>query len=100
MVKPAVMGGAMGLMMMWMLHGFLTGDGMRGWALVAFVAAHVVVVALAIAAALFAARLSPRAQALLARVHRPSLGHVSVMLGAAFAVGLGIHLAVHTLGVV
>ena len=95
-MKPIVMGGLMGLMMMWMLHGALTGDGALGaGALIAFVAAHVVLVAIAIGVAVFAARLSPRAKARIDRLHRPSLRHVTVMLAAALIVSGVVHLVVH-----
>ena len=95
MTKPMIMGALMGVMMLWMLHGALMGDGVRGWALIAFVAAHVVLAAVVIAAGLFAARLSPRARMLIDRLHRPSLRHVGVMLLAAAASAGVIHLILH-----
>ncbi|AKS45106.1 hypothetical protein SAMN05444287_0194 [Octadecabacter temperatus] len=94
--KPIVMGGLMGLMMMWMLHSALTGDGTLGaGALIAFVAAHVVFAAVVIGGALFAARLSPRARQFMDRLHRPSLRHIGVMMAAALSVAGLVHLVVH-----
>ncbi len=94
--KPIIMGGLMGLMMMWMLHSALTGEGTIGTgALIAFVVAHVVVAAIAIGMAVFATRLSPRIKARFEHLHRPSLRHVGVMLAAALIVSGIVHLAVH-----
>lgn len=89
------MGSLMGLMMMWMLHGMLTGDGARGGALVAFVAVHVLAGVVVIGGAVFAARLSPRVNAFLARMHRPTWSHVRVMLAAAALSALVVHGLVH-----
>ncbi len=96
---PAVMGAAMGLMMMWMLHGALTGDTSIGaMALVAFIGAHVVLVAVAVAAVWIGARWSPRIQRLTARLHRPSVSHITTMLASAVIVAGLLHLSVHGLG--
>lgn len=95
MMKPVIMGSAMGAMMMWMLHGMLTGDSFSGWALVVFVAAHVVLAVLVAAGIIFAARLSPRAQRVIAKLHRPSLKHIGTMMLAAGVAGGVIHLVVH-----
>ena len=95
-MKPMIMGGLMGLMMMWMLHGALTGGGTPGAsALVAFVAAHVGLAAIAFGAVLFAARLSPRTKALTDRLPRPSFRHVGLMLAAALIVTATVHLVIH-----
>ncbi|MBU2991851.1 hypothetical protein Q4555_14195 [Octadecabacter sp. 1_MG-2023] len=95
-LMPAVMGGLMGLMMMWMLHGALTGEGTVGrGALIAFVAAHIILVAAIVSAAVFAARLSPRAHAWIERLHRPSLRHIGMMLAGAIAVAGSVHLIAH-----
>jgi len=97
-MKPMIMGGLMGLMMMWMLHGALTGDGAIGaGALIAFVAAHAVVAAVAIGMAVFAARLSPRIRQFIDRLHRPSVSHVTAMLTSAAVVALVLHFGVHGL---
>ena len=90
---PVLMGAGMGLMMLWMLHGVLVdGNWVSGWALAVFIGAHVVVAALALATALFAARLSPGMRARLARLHRPSWRHVGVMLASAAATAGLVHL--------
>jgi len=96
MSKPIFMGALMGPMMLWMMHGMLSGETNMGFiALVIFVAAHFVVAGIAFGAALFAARLSPRVRAWAARLHRPSLTHVGAMIGsAALAAGI-VHLYVH-----
>lgn len=98
MVKPMVMGGLMGVMMLWMLHGAVTGDGVGLWAAALFVAAHVVLVALILGAAVFAARLSPAARRVLARVHRPSLSHMGTMVGTAVLIVAVVHLGAHGFG--
>lgn len=98
MIKPIIMGGLMGVMMLWMLHGALTGGGVTGWALVAFVGAHVALVLVALAATVFAARLSPRVRDLMARVHRPSWRHVGAMSGSAAVVTAAIHVGLHGFG--
>lgn len=96
MTKPLIMGGLMGLMMMWMLHGALTGEGtMGGGALVVFIAAHIVLGALILLAAVFASRLSPRTKALAERLHRPSLRHIAAMLASALFTGAIVHLLAH-----
>ncbi|SMX39031.1 hypothetical protein [Octadecabacter ascidiaceicola] len=96
---PIIMGGLMGLMMMWMLHGALTGEGTIGaGALIAFIAAHVVLAAIAIGMAVFAARLSPRVRQFMDRLHHPSLSHVAAMFSSAAAVALVLHFGIHGLG--
>lgn len=98
-LAPVLMGSAMGLMMLWMLHGALTGEGAMGaGALVVFVGAHVVIAAVAILAVVFAARLSERANGWLNRLHRPSLRHVGLMLGSAALSAGAVHLIAHGFG--
>ena len=95
-MKPVVMGCGMGLMMLWMAHGALAGDG--GWgagALLVFVVAHVAVAAILVAGAVFAARLSPGMRNRLTRLHRPSRRHLVVMLGSAAGSAALAHLIVH-----
>ncbi|SHG86288.1 hypothetical protein [Marivita hallyeonensis] len=89
-MMPAGMGVIMGAMMLWMLHGFLTGDGSAAGA-VAFVLAHVAVVSAALAAVAFGLH---RRWPALARIlaHRPSRRHVGVMFGMAVATAVLIHL--------
>ncbi|MCR9110650.1 hypothetical protein [Marivita sp. XM-24bin2] len=88
-LKPALMGLMMGAMMLWMMHGWLIGDGPAN-ALV-FVLGHVAVVA---AVALTAALGLHRRFPVLARLtrHRPSLSHIAIMLGSAALFALAIHL--------
>ncbi|MDB4213852.1 hypothetical protein N9741_03170 [Octadecabacter sp.] len=93
--KPAIIGAVMGPMMMWMLHGAMTGNGVTGWALAAFLGAHVALIAVVISGAVFAARLSPRAKAFIDRLHHPSLHHVAVMLASALAVSGAVPLVAH-----
>ena len=95
-MKPIVMGGLMGIMMLWMLHGQMTStSALAGWALVAFIGVHVALIAAAIGAGLFAARLSPKMRAMLARMHRPSFHHIALMLiGMIASAGL-VHLYMH-----
>lgn len=95
-LRPVAMGAVMAPMMLWMLHGQMTtGGGLFDWAVIGFVGAHVGLVLAVIFGAVFAARLSPRAKAVIDRLHRPSLRHIGLMLiGMAVAAGLT-HLAVH-----
>ena len=90
------MGVAMGLMMIWMLHGALTGTQTKSAAaLVIFVAAHAGVALALAGSALWAARFAPRLHARLKRMHRPSKRHLATMLLAALAT-MGItHLVLH-----
>ncbi|MEJ6399084.1 hypothetical protein [Yoonia sp. 208BN28-4] len=96
---PVLMGAAMGLMMMWMLHAsHATGATTGQMALFAFVAGHLVLVAVVIAAGIFAARLSPRMRAWMSRLHRPSLGHIGLMAVGMAAGAVVIHLYQHGVG--
>lgn len=95
MTKPAIMGAAMGAMMLWMLHGLLTGSGVTGLALIVFVGAHFAVALILIGAAVFTARLSPRTKAMIDKLHRPTLRHVGIMLTAALITATAIHLTIH-----
>lgn len=92
---PFFMGALMGPMMLAMLHGQLTSDGVGGTALLIFLAAHLVLGAIAIAGTVFALRLSPKWRARLDRLHRPSLHHLGAMAGTAAVSALGVHLIVH-----
>lgn len=94
--KPMVMGTLMGLMMLGMVHLMLTGESnLAGAALAMFVGAHVVIVAAVLLLGLVAARLSPGAQRLLARVHKPKPRHAAQMVASAVGVAALIHLIVH-----
>ena len=76
---PIIMGALMGLMMMWMLHGAMTGDaGITGWALIAFLGAHLAIALIIAVAVVFAARFSPRSHAWINRLHRPPIALNSV----------------------
>lgn len=85
----------MGAMMLWMLHGALTGSGVSGWALVAFVGAHAAIDAVLIGVAIFGACLLPRLRTRLQTIHRPTLAHVGMMLAAAAITAEMIHLTLH-----
>ncbi len=86
---PVAMGLIMGPMVLWMIHGAATGNGLSGWALLAFVGAHLVVVGVILGAGIVAARLAP---GLRHRRHRPSLGHVGLMGASAVASASLVHL--------
>lgn len=95
-MKPVLMGLAMGPMMLWMLHGQLTGSDTRGgWALLVFFAAHVAVLCAVAGAAVFAAHLSPAMRDRLARMHRPSLAHLGLMGIGVLISGAAVHVVVH-----
>ena len=86
---PVGMGALMGLVMLWMLHGMLTGQGHAGGAL--FVLAHVAVL-LVLALAFVVARRGQSAWAQGMLKHRPSLRHVALMMGSALTTAGVIHL--------
>ena len=92
---PLVAGMLMGLMMLWMAHGAMTGSEVSGIALVAFVGAHLLVALIAVGAIVFAARLTPNFRARLARLHRPNLNHFTQMLAGAVIAAGTVHLIVH-----
>jgi hypothetical protein len=94
-LMPITMGALMGLMMLWMLHGALTGNGTSAMALVIFIGAHLLGVALLLGAVFFAARLAPQLQVQLNRLHRLSVRHVGLMLGSASTAIAAVHLAIH-----
>jgi len=95
-LKPVLMGAVMGPMMLMMLHGTLIGETDRGaLALAVFVAAHILVIGTLALSAVFVARLSPRVQAWLARLHRPSAPHVFGMLGGAMIAAAVVHFFFH-----
>ena len=94
-ILPVAMGALMGPMLLMMLHGQLTGAGDGGFALIAFVLAHVAVAAVVLLGVLFAARLSPVWRARLDRLHRPSWRHVGIMAGCAFISGAIVHFYIH-----
>lgn len=89
---PLGMGVMMGAMGLWMLHQAQTGTSMIGG--VAFVLAHVAVLAaVAIAALLVRRGLGGQTAQTIARVrHRPSVAHLAVMLTTALITALLIHL--------
>jgi hypothetical protein len=94
-MKPFVMGLLMGPMMLWMLHGQVAAQSGATWATVAFVAVHAAFVALLIIGGRFAAQMSPMAQRLLARLHRPTFAHLGMMVLGLVLSGAGIHFAAH-----
>lgn len=93
--RPLAMGLLMGPMMLWMIHGQMTGSAQSGWAAAAFVGAHLLILAAIVAGAVFAARLSPRMHAVSARLHRPSLAHLGAMLSGFAISGLVVHFLLH-----
>ena len=95
-LKPILMGGAMGLMMLGMLHLMLTGNSdLGGIALALFIGAHLVIVGVLLGLGLFAARMSPKLRARLAQIHRPGMRQVMIMALSAGAVALLMHLILH-----
>lgn len=94
---PVAMGALMAPMMLWMLHGDLMGSGGGGAALklVVFAGAHVVIIGGALLLGALAMRRFPGVARLAARVHRPSLRHLGLMLAGAGLSGLVVHLAQH-----
>jgi uncharacterized membrane protein len=82
-------------MMVWMLHGQLTGTTQSAWAVLVFLGIHAVIISIALVGATFAARLSPRLNSLISRLHRPSFTHVGAMAAGLVASALIIHLSLH-----
>jgi len=94
--KPYLAGGAMAIMMMWMLHDTLMSGNAAPLSLLIFVALHIAA-ALAISGmALLGASRFPKAQRVIAKLHRPSIGHVLKMIVAFIAVFGLVHISVHT----
>ena len=76
MMRPILAGAAMGAMMVWMMHDQVMSEGISAAAAsVAFVAAHVALVGFVALAALFI----PKVRSAV-RSHRPSMGHLGLML--------------------
>ncbi len=96
--KPLAMGGLMGLMMLWMLHGQLAENTTSTPALLVFVGAHVVIITLLLGASIFAARLSPRLRHMIDKMHRPSFWHLGWMFAGAAGSAGTIHFAIHGVG--
>lgn len=94
--KPRVMGGAMGLMMLWMIHQQMTTPtALQGTALAAFISIHLLLLGALIGGAIFATRLHPRLQRIIAKLHRRSWAHMrDMVLGMAVTAGLA-HLILH-----
>lgn len=89
---PIGMGMMMGAMGLWMFHNAQTGDAdSSAIGAAVFVLAHVVVVAVALLAAVLV-RKGRAPWAVRFVRHRPSLGHLGVMLGTALLTALVIHL--------
>lgn len=95
---PYAMGGAMGLMMLGMVHMTVTGQSELGvWAAIGFVLAHVAAVLVIVVVPLAAARHIPRLARYIEQMHRPSWAHLRQMLiGAGLAVALT-HVTLHGL---
>ncbi len=90
---PILMGGAMGAMLMLMLHGVITGEAdLSAFAVIAFVAAHLLILALALAILFLGARRFPRLAHRIKAMHRPSLRQFALMLCFAILSALIIHL--------
>ena len=95
-LKPIVMGGAMGLMMLWMIHGVLTDNTNMGtMALLMFAGAHVAIALIFVIVGMWATRFAPSLRKRIERLHRPSLRHVLTMVSAALVVMAFTHLTLH-----
>ncbi|MFL4468660.1 hypothetical protein ACERZ8_01760 [Tateyamaria armeniaca] len=95
-LMPFVMGAVMGLVMLWMLHMQITGEGDQSIAaLVVFAAAHVGALAAILVVPLFAARRLAWVRRLAKHMHRPRLSQAVYMLaGAVFAAAIT-HVIIH-----
>ena len=91
MIKHGLIGAAMAAMMLWMLHAPIMAGGVTlSMGAVAFVLAHLAVVAAGAALALFV----PRVRHLLSR-HRPNLHHMAAMAAGAVVLAGGVHVILH-----
>lgn len=94
--KPMIMGGAMGLMMMGMLHMWLVSDSARaGTALAAFVAAHVIALLVVVTLGWTATKFFPTFRMRLASIHKPGLSHLVYMLIGTVVAAALVHIFVH-----
>lgn len=95
-IMPLAMGFAMGLMMLWMVHRQLTtADALGVAALATFITAHVLVALGVLALPVWIATRVPRLHAILSRLHRPNLGHLTLMLAGVISAALSTHLWIH-----
>ena len=90
-IFPILIGAGMGPIMLWMMHDTLV-SGATPLAALAFVGAHVAIAALLVAAVLLGPAISPRWRARIARLHRPSAGHLALMLSSAAATAGFVHM--------
>lgn len=86
-VMPVAMGAVMGPMMLWMLHGALTGQG-GGHAAAVFAALHVVALAVLVAVGVVLGRRVPALRRVLAHHGQRHLG---LMLGSAAVAAALVH---------
>jgi len=90
---PILMGTVMGLMMLGMLHGLVTGEsGVAAAGVLVFIGAHVLAIAVVAALAVFGASRFERVRAGLARLHRPSAKHIAAMMATAAVIVALAHL--------
>ncbi len=90
-MKHGLIGAAMAAMMLWMLHEPIMSGGVSfSLGALAFVMAHVVVLAAGSALAL----LVPKIRLRLHR-HRPNLQHMAAMLGGAIVLSGSVHVVLH-----
>ena len=91
MRKPFVIGAAMALLMIWMLHDrLMSGQVIVASAAIAFLAAHLAIGLPFVGLAFFV----PKARRAIAN-HRPSLSHVGAMTGGMLIIAVGFHLTIH-----
>ncbi len=96
-VRPMAMGAAMGAMMLWMLHGVLTGtNDLSAKAAIVFVLGHTVALSAIVLLGLWSTRFSAKWQMRLQRLHRPSLRHVGAMVAGALGTAAVIHGVLHS----
>ena len=93
MKKPFLIGGAMALMMLWMLHDRLMGaQAILASAAIAFLATHLAIVLPLIGLTAFV----PKVRRAIAS-HRPNLAHIGAMIGGILITAAGVHFAMHGL---
>lgn len=94
--RPLIIGGLMGLMLLWMAHQQMTNPSfVQGAALMTFVGAHLAILAVVLGGAIFASRMHPLLRQIIAKLHRPSWQHMRNMaLGMAISAGSA-HLIIH-----
>lgn len=97
MRRPALAGVAMGAMLLWLLHR-VSVSGADGFGLAIFVGLHLLAIVLLTIVLRYGLHLHPRLSDLADRLHRPSLGHLTIMALSAVVSASVLHLFIANTG--